>query len=71
MGRTRSHAAAPSLVSALVTGFHRAFIAAVVVAAVGVVASFALIRRDDLEQPAEDVIDVRPALDLAAYESTR
>jgi EmrB/QacA subfamily drug resistance transporter len=49
---------------ALVTGFHAAFWAAVVVAIVGVVASLTLIRRDELEQGAEVVEE--PVLDLAA-----
>jgi EmrB/QacA subfamily drug resistance transporter len=49
--------------SALVTGFQAAFIAGVVVAALGVVASVALIRRDELAQPAAEL---EPALDLAA-----
>jgi EmrB/QacA subfamily drug resistance transporter len=49
---------------ALVTGFHAAFWAGVVVAIVGVVASLTLIRRDELEQGAEFVEE--PVLDLAA-----
>ena len=50
--------------SALVTGFHGAFWAGVIIAAVGVVAAFTLIRRDELKQGAEPVAE--PALDLAA-----
>ena len=49
---------------ALVTGFHAAFWAAVVVAVVGLIASLTLIRRDELEQGAEVVEE--PVLDLAA-----
>jgi EmrB/QacA subfamily drug resistance transporter len=52
-----------SQASALVTGFHGAFIAGVIVAAIGIVAAVTLIRRDELEQPA---IEAEPALDLAA-----
>jgi EmrB/QacA subfamily drug resistance transporter len=50
--------------AALVTGFHGAFWAGVAIAAVGVVAAFTLIRRDELEQGAELVEE--PVLDLAA-----
>jgi EmrB/QacA subfamily drug resistance transporter len=50
--------------SALVTGFHGAFWAGVIVAGLGVVAALTLIRRDELEQGAELVEE--PALDLAA-----
>ena len=48
--------------SALVTGFHGAFIAGVIIAGIGIVAALTLIRRDELEQ----VDEVQPALDLAA-----
>jgi EmrB/QacA subfamily drug resistance transporter len=50
--------------SALVTGFHGAFWAGVVVAGIGVIAALTLIRRDELEQGAEPVEE--PVLDLAA-----
>jgi EmrB/QacA subfamily drug resistance transporter len=50
--------------SAAVTGFHGAFWAGVIVAAVGVIATLTLIRRDELEQGAEVVEE--PVLDLAA-----
>src|SRR5213592_4025004 len=50
--------------SALVTGFHGAFLAGVIIAAVGIVATLTLIRRDELEQGAE-VVESEPALDLA------
>jgi EmrB/QacA subfamily drug resistance transporter len=50
--------------SALVTGFHGAFWAGVIIAGVGVVAALTLIRRDELEQGAEPVDE--PVLDLAA-----
>jgi EmrB/QacA subfamily drug resistance transporter len=50
--------------SAAVTGFHTAFVAGGIVAAVGIVAALVLIRRDELEQPVE--LDAEPALDLAA-----
>jgi MFS family permease len=50
--------------SALVTGFHGAFLAGVIIAALGIVAVLTLIRRDELEQGAELVEE--PALDLAA-----
>ena len=49
--------------SALVTGFHGAFVAGVIIAALGIVASLALIRRDELVQ---SVDDLEPVLDLAA-----
>jgi EmrB/QacA subfamily drug resistance transporter len=48
--------------SALVTGFHGAFVAGVIIAAIGIVAALTLIRRDELEQ----VPEAEPALDLAA-----
>ena len=51
---------------ALVTGFHAAFFAGVAVAVIGLVASLTLIRREDLEQPAERRGAVRPALDVVA-----
>src|SRR6476619_2970067 len=51
--------------SALVTGFHGAFLAGVIIAAVGIVATLTLIRRDELEQAPESV-DSEPVLDLAA-----
>jgi EmrB/QacA subfamily drug resistance transporter len=51
---------------ALVTGFHAAFFAGAAVAAIGLVASLMLIRREDLEQPVESLGVVRPALDVAA-----
>jgi EmrB/QacA subfamily drug resistance transporter len=51
--------------AALVDGFTAAFVAGVIIAAVGVVASLTLIRRDELEQP-EAVRDAAPAFDLAA-----
>jgi hypothetical protein len=49
--------------AALVTGFQGAFIAGVIVAAIGIVAALVLIRRDELEQPVEEL---EPVLDLAA-----
>src|SRR5213596_2281339 len=51
--------------SALVTGFHGAFLAGVIIAAIGIVATLTLIRRDELEQGAE-IVEGEPALDLAA-----
>jgi hypothetical protein len=51
--------------SALVTGFHGAFWAGVIVAALGIVAALTLIRRDELEQGAV-LVEEEPALDLAA-----
>jgi EmrB/QacA subfamily drug resistance transporter len=48
---------------ALVDGFHGAFFAGVILAAIGIVAALTLIRRDELEQPVEEV---EPAFDLAA-----
>ncbi len=51
----------------LVTGFHAAFVAAVIVVAIGVVASFFLIRSDELEEPqVEPLAEPEPLLDLAA-----
>jgi EmrB/QacA subfamily drug resistance transporter len=49
--------------SALVSGFHGAFVAGVIVAALGIVAALTLIRPDELEQ---QVSTPEPALDLAA-----
>ena len=51
--------------SALVTGFHGAFVATVIVAGLGIAVALTLIRRDELEQSAEH-IKAEPALDLAA-----
>jgi EmrB/QacA subfamily drug resistance transporter len=51
--------------SALVTGFHGAFWAGVIVAGLGIVAALTLIRRDELEQGAV-LVEEEPALDLAA-----
>src|SRR5881397_1416637 len=51
--------------AALVTGFHGAFLAGVILAAIGIVAALTLIRRDELEQGAE-LVEAEPALDLAA-----
>jgi EmrB/QacA subfamily drug resistance transporter len=48
---------------ALVDGFHGAFLAGVILAAIGIVAALTLIRRDELEQQVEDA---KPAFDLAA-----
>ena len=55
-----------SQASALVTGFHGAFLAGVIIAAIGIVAAATLIRRDELEQPVEVIETSEPALDLAA-----
>jgi EmrB/QacA subfamily drug resistance transporter len=53
--------------SALVTGFHGAFWAGVIVGALGIVATLTLVRRDELQQPVEEIEPaVEPALDLAA-----
>jgi EmrB/QacA subfamily drug resistance transporter len=52
--------------SALVTGFHGAFWAGVIIAAVGVVATLTLVRREELQQPVEEIEPAEPALDLAA-----
>jgi EmrB/QacA subfamily drug resistance transporter len=49
--------------SALVSGFHGAFLAGVIIAGLGIVASLTLIRRNELEQPLEEL---EPVLDLAA-----
>jgi len=55
-----------SQASALVTGFHGAFLAGVIIAALGIVATATLIRRDELEQPVAEIETPEPALDLAA-----
>ncbi|TML58774.1 MAG: DHA2 family efflux MFS transporter permease subunit [Actinobacteria bacterium] len=46
--------------TALVDGFHSAFIAGVIIAGLGIIAALTLIRRDELEQvePAEPVLDI-------------
>jgi EmrB/QacA subfamily drug resistance transporter len=61
-----SHALAhgSSHATAAVTGFHGAFVAGVIIAGIGVVATLALIRRDELEQQVAG--EGEPALDLAA-----
>jgi EmrB/QacA subfamily drug resistance transporter len=51
---------------ALVTGFHAAFFAGVVVAVIGIGATLTLIRRDELEQNIEQLPATEPALELAA-----
>jgi EmrB/QacA subfamily drug resistance transporter len=51
--------------SALVTGFQGAFVAAVIVAGLGIAVALTLIRSDEFEQSAEHV-EAKPALDLAA-----
>ena len=47
---------------ALVDGFSAAFLAGVIIAALGIVAALTLIRRDDLNQPQDET---QPALELA------
>ena len=61
-----SHAIAggSSQASALVTGFHGAFVAGAIIAAVGIAAAVTLVRRDELEQQADDAPEA--VLDLAA-----
>src|SRR5213592_4560077 len=62
--RTRDAVASGSThAQALVDGFHGAFIAGVIIAALGIVAALTLIRRDELEQ---QVDEAEPAFDLAA-----
>jgi EmrB/QacA subfamily drug resistance transporter len=51
---------------ALVTGFHAAFFAGVVVAVIGIGAVLTLIRRDELERNIEQLPATEPALELAA-----
>src|SRR6476619_5938890 len=60
---TDAIAGGSSQASALVSGFHGAFVAGVIIAAIGIVATVVLIRRDELEQ---NVQELEPALDLAA-----
>ncbi len=55
-----------SQASALVTGFHGAFVAGVIIAAIGIVAAATLIRRDELAQPVVEIETAEPVLDLAA-----
>jgi EmrB/QacA subfamily drug resistance transporter len=52
--------------SALVSGFHGAFLAGVIIAGVGIAAALTLIRKDELEQSAEPLEGAEPVLDLAA-----
>jgi EmrB/QacA subfamily drug resistance transporter len=60
-------AAGTALDPALVDGFRLAFLVGVGIAAVGILASLVLIRRDELQVPAvEPVPESAPALDLAA-----
>jgi EmrB/QacA subfamily drug resistance transporter len=49
--------------SALVSGFHGAFLAGAIIGALGIAASLALIRGEELQQPVEEL---EPVLDLAA-----
>jgi EmrB/QacA subfamily drug resistance transporter len=51
--------------AALVTGFHASFVAAVIVAGLGLAVALTLIRGDEVEQRAEH-LEAKPALDLAA-----
>jgi MFS family permease len=55
-----------SRADALVSGFHSAFVVSVIVAIIALVASFFLIRRDELEQPVEQVAEPELAFDLVA-----
>ncbi len=56
-----------SQAEALVTGFHGAFLAGVIIAAFGIVAALVLVRRDELEQQVDPSVEsAEPALDLAA-----
>jgi predicted MFS family arabinose efflux permease len=43
-------------VNGLVAGFHAAFVAAVIVAVIAIVASFLLVREDELEQQLEPAV---------------
>ncbi len=56
-------ASGSTLPFALVDGFSSAFVAGVVIAGLGIVAALTLIRREELDQPQDEV---EPALDLAA-----
>jgi EmrB/QacA subfamily drug resistance transporter len=51
--------------AALVDGFQGAFFAGVIIAALGIVATLVLVRRDELEQ-VEEAVEAEPVLDLAA-----
>jgi len=51
--------------AALVSGFHGAFAAGAIIAALGVVATLVLIRREEVEQ-VEAPVEAEPAYDLAA-----
>jgi EmrB/QacA subfamily drug resistance transporter len=51
--------------AALVTGFHGALVASVIIAGIGIVAALTLIRRDPLEQNIERFEPAEPALHLA------
>jgi len=59
-------AAGSPLNSALVHGFTGAFVAGVVIAALGIAAALTLIRRSELEQQPQLAVEAEPALDLAA-----
>jgi EmrB/QacA subfamily drug resistance transporter len=58
-------AAGTALPHALVDGFTRAFVAGGIVAAIGIVVAFALVRRDELEQH-DEVLEAAPAFEAAA-----
>ena len=59
-------ASGSSLHVALVDGFRGAFLAGVVIAAIGILAAFVLIRKDDLEVIIQPDEQAEPAFDLAA-----
>ncbi len=59
-------ASGSSLHVALVDGFRGAFLAGVVIAAIGIVAAFVLIRKDELEVIIQPDEQAEPAFDLAA-----
>jgi len=61
-----SVAAGTAMPQALVNGFTDAFVAGLIVAAIGIVAAVTLIRRDELEVETGAVPEVEPAFDLAA-----
>ncbi|HEU5212358.1 MAG TPA: MFS transporter, partial [Gaiellaceae bacterium] len=54
-----------SLAAASVDGFQAAFIGAAALAAVGILVTLTIIRRSDLVEPAEEVVEAAPALEAA------
>src|SRR5262249_40009569 len=63
---TSNHVSAgASVAAASVDGFQAAFIGAAALAAAGILITLFVLRRSDLVEPAEDVVEVQPLLEAA------